>query len=83
MSAINTAASGVVLSVVDRQQPSSDDFAAKKDEIRDTLRANKQNEVFAVFLSNLRDQMQKSGKIKINQNEMKKLGGSPSGEEGG
>ena len=80
---INAGASGVVLSVIDRQQPSSDDFAAKKDEIRDTLRANKQNEVFAVFLSNLRDQMQKSGKIKINQNEMKKLGGSPSGAEGG
>jgi peptidyl-prolyl cis-trans isomerase D len=80
---INAGASGVVLTVIDRQQPSHDDFTAKKDEIRDTLRVNKQNEVFAVFLSNLRDQMQKSGKIKINQNEMKKLGGSPSGEEGG
>lgn len=72
---------GAVLSVLDRQQPSEQDFAAKKDEIRDSLLVNKESELFSVFLSNLRDQMQKSGKIVINQDEMKKLTGA-AGEEG-
>jgi peptidyl-prolyl cis-trans isomerase D len=73
---------GVVLSVLEVQQPTAEDFAAKHDEIRDTLRSNKQNEMFVVFLSNLRDQMQKSGKIKINPDEMKKLSGPQGGDEG-
>ena len=51
-------------------------------EIRDTLRATKQDELFTIFVSNLRDQMQKSGKIKINQGEMKKLTGPASRAEG-
>ena len=33
----------------------------------------KQQELFGLFVSNLRDQMEKSGKIKINQDEMKAL----------
>ena len=74
---------GVVLAVTDKQQPSDQDFAAKKDEIRDSLLQTKQNELFGLFVSNLRDQMEKSGKIKINQDEMKILSKTPgSGEEG-
>jgi peptidyl-prolyl cis-trans isomerase D len=79
---LSNAGAGAVLSVLDRQQPSNDDFAAKKDEIRDSLLINKESELFSVFISNLRDQMQKSGKIKINQDELKKLTGAQ-GEEGG
>ena len=37
------------------------------------LLQNKQEEMFGLFVSNLRDQMEKSGKIKINQDEMKNL----------
>jgi hypothetical protein len=44
------------------------------------LLQNKQQEIFGLFVSNLRDQMEKSGKIKINQEEMKAL--TRSGEEG-
>jgi peptidyl-prolyl cis-trans isomerase D len=74
---------GVVLAVVDRQQPSDQDFAAKKDETRESLLQTKQNELFGLFVSNLRDQMEKSGKIKINQDEMKILSKTPgAGEEG-
>jgi peptidyl-prolyl cis-trans isomerase D len=73
---------GIVLAVVDVQQPASDTYAAKQDEIRDSLRASKQDELFTVFVSTLRDQMQKSGKIKINQDELKKLAGPQSREEG-
>jgi peptidyl-prolyl cis-trans isomerase D len=78
---ISTGASGAVLAVVDRQQPSPQDFAAKKDEVRDGLIQAKQGEIFAVFMADLRDRMQKSGKIKTNKNEMDKLaGGQPGGE---
>src|SRR5579864_2877615 len=64
---------GVVLSVLQKQAPTDQDFATKKDEIRESLVQTKQQEIFGLFISNLRDQMEKSGKIKINQEEMKAL----------
>ncbi len=70
---IDTNTSGVVLSVLERQAPSDQDYAAKKDQIRDSLLQNKQQELFGLFVNNLRQQMEKSGKIKINQEEMKSL----------
>ena len=73
--------SGAVLSLLDRQEPSDQDYAAKKDQIRASLLQNKQGELFEMFLSDLRTRMEKSGKIKINQDEMKNLT-RPRGEEG-
>ena len=64
---------GVVLSVLEVQTPTDADFAAKRDQIRDTLLQGKENELFGLFVTNLRGQMEKSGKIKINQDEMKAL----------
>jgi peptidyl-prolyl cis-trans isomerase D len=80
---IDTNTSGAVLSVLERQDPSEPDYAAKKDEIRDTLRQNKQQELFGLFVSNLRQQMEKSGKIKINQQELKSLTKRQGGEDEG
>ncbi len=81
---IDTNSSGAVLSVLERQVPSDQDYAAKKDQIRDSLRQNKQQELFGLFVTNLRQQMEKSGKIKINQQELKSLtrrqGGDDEGE---
>jgi peptidyl-prolyl cis-trans isomerase D len=70
---INSGANGVVMAVTDVQAPSEADFAAKRDQIRDSLLQSKEQELFALFVTNLRDQMEKSGKIKINQEEMKTL----------
>ena len=78
---INSGSSGVVISMLESQKPNDADFNAKRDQIRDSLLQNKQQELFGLFISNLRDQMQKSGKIKINQEEMKTLTRSAS-EEG-
>lgn len=64
---------GVVLSLLEVQAPSEADFAAKRDQIRETLLQGKQGELFNLYVSNLREQMQKSGKIKINQDELKSL----------
>ena len=70
---INSGAGGVVISLLEVQAPSDADFTAKRDQIRDTLLQGKQGELFGLFITNLRDQMEKSGKIKINQDEMKAL----------
>jgi peptidyl-prolyl cis-trans isomerase D len=78
---INSGGNGVVIAVTEVQPPSEADFAAKRDQIRDTLLQNKEQELFGLFVTNLRDQMQKSGKIKINQEEMKAL--TRSGSEPG
>jgi peptidyl-prolyl cis-trans isomerase D len=73
---------GVVLSILERQEPSSQDFAAKQDQLRDSLRQARQMEMFNLFVANLRTQMEKSGKIKINQDEMKNLTRAQGGEQG-
>ena len=73
---------GVVLSILERQEPSPQDFAAKQDQLRDSLRQARQMEMFNLFVANLRTQMEKSGKIKINQDEMKNLTRSQGGEQG-
>jgi peptidyl-prolyl cis-trans isomerase D len=78
---LDTGNTGVVLSVVEKQAPTEQDFTAKKDQVRDGLMQQKQNELFAMFLENLREQMEKSGKVKINQKELQALT-TPRSQEG-
>jgi peptidyl-prolyl cis-trans isomerase D len=78
---INLGSSGVVLAILQKQEPTDADYAAKKDQVRDSLVQNRQNELFGLFISNLRQQMEKAGKIKINEQEMKALTRS-AGEQG-
>jgi hypothetical protein len=68
--------------LLDKQLPTDQDFAQKKDQIRDSLMQTKQNEMFELFVSNLRQQLEKSGKIKINQQELKGLTRAQNTEEG-
>src|SRR5580693_2684575 len=70
---INSGANGVVISLVEVQVPTEADFAAKRDQIRDMLMQNQQQEIFELYVTNMRGQMEKSGKIKINQEELKNL----------
>jgi peptidyl-prolyl cis-trans isomerase D len=70
---IESGGNGVVISLQEVQAPSDADFAAKRDQIREMLLQGKQQEIFELFVTNLRDQMEKSGKIKINQDELKAL----------
>jgi len=78
---INSGSDAVVLQVVDNQPPTDADFAAKRDQIRDTLMQSKQQERFGLFVSNLLDEMTKAGKIKRNDQELKAL--SRTGSESG
>jgi peptidyl-prolyl cis-trans isomerase D len=79
---IHNGSTGVVLALLEKQEPTAVDFAAKKDQIRDALLQSKKEELFGLFVAHLRDQMQKSGKIKINQEEMKNLTRSRGSQEG-
>jgi hypothetical protein len=63
----------VVLSVVEDQTPTDADYAAKRDQIRDQLLLQKQQERFVIFVASLVDEMTKSGKIKKNAEEIKAL----------
>lgn len=79
--AINNGANAVVLEVLESQQPTEADYAAKRDQIRDQLLQQKQQERFGLFVASLVDEMTRSGKIKRNEEEIKLLGrnGSESG----
>jgi len=70
---VDSGNTGAVLAILEKQEPTDQDFTAKKDQIRDTLVQSKQSEMFGLFMANLREQMEKSGKIKINEQEMKTL----------
>jgi len=70
---INSGANAVVLKVLENQQPSEAEFAAKRDQIRDQLLLGKQQERFGLFVSSLVDEMIRSGKIKRNEEEIKGL----------
>jgi peptidyl-prolyl cis-trans isomerase D len=70
---ITSGSNGVVIDLTDVQAPTEADFAAKRDQIRDNLLQAKEQELFGLFVTNLREQMEKSGKIKINQDELKTL----------
>jgi len=78
---ITAGANGVVAQVLEKQAPTNQEFAEKKDQIRQQLLENKKNEMFQLFVANLRKDMEKSNRIKINQEEMKRLT-SPGSEEG-
>jgi peptidyl-prolyl cis-trans isomerase D len=78
---INSGATAVVLAVIENQQPTDAEYAAKRDQIRDQVLLGKQQERFGLFVSSLIDEMTKSGKIKRNDEEIKALGRS-GGEPG-
>jgi peptidyl-prolyl cis-trans isomerase D len=78
---ISSGTDAAVLQILENQQPTDAEYAAKRDQIRDSLLQGKQQERFGLFVSNLVDEMTKSGKIKRNQEELKALtrAGSESG----
>ena len=78
---IPASSNGVVAQLLEKQAPTDAEYAAKKDEIRQSLAEAKKNELFQLFVTNLRKEMEKSNRIKINQDEMKRLT-RPGTEEG-
>jgi peptidyl-prolyl cis-trans isomerase D len=78
---INNGSDASVLQLLEIQQPSESDYASKRDQIRDSIVQQKQQERFGLFVSSLIDRMTKAGKIKRNDDELKQL--TRSGTESG
>jgi peptidyl-prolyl cis-trans isomerase D len=78
---ITAGGNGVVAQLLEKQAPTDQEFAEKKDGIRQSLLEGKQNDLFGLFVSNLRKDMEKSKRLKVNQEEMKNLT-RQSGQEG-
>ena len=70
---ITASGNGVVAQLLEKQAPTDQDFAEKKDSIRQSLVEAKQNDLFGLFVTNLRKDMENSHKLKVNQEEMKNL----------
>ncbi len=78
---ITAGGNGVVAQLLEKQAPTDQEFSEKKDGIRQTLVEAKQNDLFGLFVTNLRKDMEKSNRLKVNQEEMKNLT-RQSGQEG-
>ena len=67
------AGSGVVLAILEKQQPTPEEAKAAWDRAKDTLLAQKRQTLEGLYVQNLRDKLEKEGKIKINKSEMEKM----------
>jgi peptidyl-prolyl cis-trans isomerase D len=79
---ISAGRGSVVVAMTQRQEPPATEFAGVKDKLRDELLDQKRTEALRIFMTNLRDKMQKDGKIKINDKEMQRIGASGRGVPG-
>jgi peptidyl-prolyl cis-trans isomerase D len=70
---IQSGNNGVVLKVLELQQPSPEQLKQNWDSVKDTLLQQKRNEIQGLYVENLRDHLEKEGKVKINKKEMESL----------
>jgi peptidyl-prolyl cis-trans isomerase D len=73
---LNTGQTGIVLQVEDKQEPSAEDIAKNFEQTKDQLLAERQEEVFRVYLGNLTQKFEKAGAIRM---KVKPAGGIPLG----
>jgi peptidyl-prolyl cis-trans isomerase D len=70
---ITAGGNGVVAQLLEKQAPTDQEFAEKKDQTRQSLLEAKQNDLFGLFVTNLRKDMESSHRLKVNEDEMKNL----------
>ena len=63
--AINTQTSGLVLSVVDKQEPAAEDIAKNFETTKEQMLQERREEVFRVYLGTLQDKYKKAGAIRM------------------
>jgi len=76
---IQGGANGVVLKIVEVQEPSAEQIKQDWDKIKEGLLQQKREEYQNLYVENLRDTLEKQGKIKINKKEMDELSKPPEG----
>ena len=63
-SPINAGRVGVVLSVIDKQEPTPEDIAKNFSQVRDQLVNQQREEIFRIYIGNLTDKYEKAGAIR-------------------
>ena len=74
-----SANSGIVLAVVEKQEPSPEEVKQSWDRAKETLLDQKRQALEGLYVQNLRAKLEKEGKIKINKQEMERLSRSSEG----
>ena len=64
---------GIVLKIVEAQEPTPEQVKQDWDKAKDALVEQKREEYENLYVENLRDRLEKEGKIKINKKEMDRL----------
>jgi len=64
---IETGRTGVVVKIVDKQEPTPDEIAKSFDQTRDQLLGERRQEAFSVFMSGVWNDYKKHGLIRMNQ----------------
>jgi peptidyl-prolyl cis-trans isomerase D len=70
---IFTGRDGAVLALVERKEPSSAELQKSEERVREGLLQRKRAETLNIYFSSLKQQLQRDGKIKINEDELKTL----------
>ncbi len=65
--AINTGRNGVVLKVLDKQQPPAEEVTKNLGKTRQQLVGQRREEMFAVFVTSLTTQYEKAGQVRMNK----------------
>jgi peptidyl-prolyl cis-trans isomerase D len=63
---INAGRTGVVVKILDKQEPTADEIAKNFDQTRDQILEQKRNEAFSVFMSGVWDYYKKHNLIRMN-----------------
>ena len=63
---INTGRTGVVVKILDKQEPTPDEIAKNFDQTRDQLLAERRNQAFSVFMSGVWNDYKKHNLIRFN-----------------
>jgi peptidyl-prolyl cis-trans isomerase D len=74
--AINLGQKGVVVALVEKQEPTDAEFEAAKTQIKESLLGRKRSEAEEVFVASLRDRMEKEGRIVIDKKKIEALSGT-------
>jgi peptidyl-prolyl cis-trans isomerase D len=73
---IQAGRNGVVVAVLERQDPDPAVLERDKEQIRDRLLARKRDALMEVYVSTLVERLEKEGKIKRNKAELERLTGA-------
>jgi peptidyl-prolyl cis-trans isomerase D len=66
---INTGRTGVVLSVVDKQEPTAEDIAKNFDQTREQLLDTQRDEIFRVYIGELTQKYEKGGAVRYSKKQ--------------